>query len=598
MGNRNGRKRLSRWTMCAVLAVALTVPSVAAAADAVQLRLATVGIGSAWYSYGAGIADLMKPNLPKGSTVDVLPIAGTFGNIKLLQSGETELALSFPMAAAEGCGGFGEFDKKQDKVRGLMGGLDVYYYGTFVTVKSGIKSWEEIAGGKARLATTKVGGSGEMGLRQILGLYGSSKAGVAKKGGSVKSLARTATAAAIGDGKADGWAHVVTRGHPVATELTTLTNMNMLPLSDSVIKGMVDKHGWVEAVIPPNTFKGQTAPVKTVKAATNVLIRAGVSDDVAYITTKTHHRERGQAEADPRRPFQVRPEGRGQGRADRQLPVPSRRDQVLQREGHDVALPSPVPRWLRSACPSCYPPYRRALSATSMRAPALVWCFGAVPAVVHGRIRIRGRSAEHARGLGGGHRADDQRNRRCKAARGGRRSPSRHDSGGRRACVHGVFCESGAESGGAHGGCGRRLCSRLRCRHRLHRGSARSMPAGGGHHAHVGWGRVHRIRLHGTLSARPDLPSRTIPQAVHRPSGALDIGHVRNAGLGVGEHGLLLRAGRRISRTFGGGQTVRRHRLWSHGPVLGAGPARRQSSPLPCSGRFRAAPSRTCCSAA
>ena len=287
MINRNGRKRLSRWTMCAVMAVALTVPSVAAAADAVQLRFATVGLGSAWYNYGAGIADLMKPNLPKGSTVDVLPIAGTFGNIKLLQSGETELALSFPMAAAEGCGGFGEFDKKQDKVRGLMGGLDVYYYGTFVTVKSGIKSWEEIAGGKARLATTKVGGSGEMGLRQILGLYGSSKAGVAKKGGSVKSLARTATAAAIGDGKADGWAHVVTRGHPVATELTTLTDMKMLPLSDSVIKGMVDKHGWVEAVIPPNTFKGQTAPVKTVKAATNVLIREGVSDDVAYIATKT-----------------------------------------------------------------------------------------------------------------------------------------------------------------------------------------------------------------------------------------------------------------------------------------------------------------------
>ena len=104
MSDRNRRKSLSHWTMCAVLAVVLAVPSVAVAADAVQLRFATVGIGSAWYNYGAGIADLVKPNLPKGSTVDVLPIAGTVGNMKLLQSGETELGLSFPNVAAEGCG--------------------------------------------------------------------------------------------------------------------------------------------------------------------------------------------------------------------------------------------------------------------------------------------------------------------------------------------------------------------------------------------------------------------------------------------------------------------------------------------------------------
>lgn len=155
MNDRNRRERLLRWTMCAVLAVVLAVPSVAAAADAVQLRFATVGIGSAWYNYGAGIADLVKPNLPKGSTVDVLPIAGTVGNMKLLQSGETELGLSFPNVAAEGCGGFGSFDKKTDKVRGLMGGLDTYYYGTFVTVKSGINSWDELAAGKARMTTTR-----------------------------------------------------------------------------------------------------------------------------------------------------------------------------------------------------------------------------------------------------------------------------------------------------------------------------------------------------------------------------------------------------------------------------------------------------------
>ncbi len=260
----------------------------AQAAEAVNLRFATVGIGSAWYTYGAGIADIIQSKLPAGSSVDVMPIAGGKGNITLIQKGETELGISFPMPAAEGCGGFGEFTTKHDKVRGLIGGLDTYYFGTLVTKKSGITSWNDIVAAKNgfRLLTAKVGGTGETGVRQVLALLDSSKKMVAEKGGSVRSMARKTTASAIADGKADGWAHVVTRGHPVATQLTTITDMRMLALPASVIKGMVAKHGWLEAAVPPNTFKGQTASVHTVKAASNIMIGAGVSNAVAYIVAK------------------------------------------------------------------------------------------------------------------------------------------------------------------------------------------------------------------------------------------------------------------------------------------------------------------------
>lgn len=267
----------------------LTGAMQAHAADAVSLRLATVGIGSAWYTYGAGIADLVKPKLPAGSSVDVLPIAGGKGNIKLIQSGEAELGISFPMPAAEGCGGFGEFKTKHDKVRGLIGGLDTYYFAALVTKKSGATAWRDIVSAKNgfRLLTTKVGGTGETGVRQVLALMDSSKMAVGKKGGSVKAMSRKATAGAISDGKADGWAHVVTRGHPVATQLTTTNDMQILPLPQNVVDGMVKKHGWVAATIPPNTFKGQTGAVKTVKAASNIMIGAGVSNEVAYTVTKT-----------------------------------------------------------------------------------------------------------------------------------------------------------------------------------------------------------------------------------------------------------------------------------------------------------------------
>jgi len=255
----------------------------------VSLRFGTVGLGSAWYNYGAGIADLVKPKLPAGSSIDVLPRAGGVGNIKLIQSGEMELGISFAVTSAEGCGGFGTFKEKQTKVQGLLGGLDIYYFGTFVTKKSGVTSWEEIAAAKNRfhLLTTRAGGTGEQGVRQVLTLLGSSKEDMAKKGGLVDATERTGAAETIRDGQAHGWAHVVTKGHPAATQIVTINEMVMLPLPDKVIKGMVEEYGWAPAEIPANTFKGQTSPVKTVKAVSNILVSADVPADVAYTITKT-----------------------------------------------------------------------------------------------------------------------------------------------------------------------------------------------------------------------------------------------------------------------------------------------------------------------
>lgn len=281
--------------MIKLKAIALALAGIGAvampahSADAVKLRFATVGVGSAWYNYGAGIADMVKPNLPAGSSIDVLPIAGGVGNVKLIQNGEAELGISFPMSSAEGCSGTGAFKTKQDKVRSLIGGLDIYYFGTFVTKKSGATSWDDITAAKNnfRLLTTKVGGTGETGVRQVLALMGSSKKAIAKKGGSVKAMSRKATGSAISDGKADGWAHVVTKGHPVATQLTTTNDMIMLPLSDKVAEGLISKHGWIKASVPANTFKGQTAEVSTVKASSNILIAASVPDAVAYAFVKT-----------------------------------------------------------------------------------------------------------------------------------------------------------------------------------------------------------------------------------------------------------------------------------------------------------------------
>ena len=258
------------------------------AQEKVQLRFATVGVGSSWYKYGGGMAGIVKPKLPVGSNIEVLATPGGIANLKLVQRGEVEIAFSFAVSSSDGCTGTGVFKEKQDKVRAVMGGLDTYYFGTFATRVSGITSWEDIAAGRNKfwLLTTRAGGTGEQGVRQVLGLLGSNIEDVVDKGGFVEATGRSSTARQIKDGLADGWAHVVTKGHPAATQVVKSNDMIMMPLPDYVITGMVEKHGWAEAVIPPNTFKGQTQAIKTVKAVTNIVAASSVREDVVYTFTK------------------------------------------------------------------------------------------------------------------------------------------------------------------------------------------------------------------------------------------------------------------------------------------------------------------------
>jgi uncharacterized protein len=270
-------------------AAAAAATATANASEPVDLRFGTVGVGSAWYNYGAGIAELVLPNLPEGSNIDVMPVAGGVGNIKMIESGEAELGISFANTTADACAGRGSFDQPHQNVRGLMGGLDIYYLGTFVTQRSGAESWEDIVAAKNgfRLLTAGVGGTGELGVRQVLEVMGSDYDDVASKGGSVRAMDRAATASAIADGSAEGWAHVVTKGHPAATELTTSADMTVLPLPAEVISGMVDRFGWVETTMPANLFRGQTEDVTTVMTASNILVSADVPEEVVYQIAKT-----------------------------------------------------------------------------------------------------------------------------------------------------------------------------------------------------------------------------------------------------------------------------------------------------------------------
>jgi TRAP transporter TAXI family solute receptor len=254
----------------------------------VHLRFAAAGLGSAWYVYAAAIAEQLRPKLPEGSTIDILPTPGGIANTILVGEGRAELGLSFNTTAKWARDGIVAFKEKMGDIRGIYGEMDIFYVGSVVTKKSELMSFEQIKEKKfpLRLMTVPVGGNGEIAARHILEAYGMTYADLKSWGGSVTHTSRTAIASAIKDGHADAWIHTVTPGHPAMSEICLTTEMRFLPIKEDFIKALGQKYGYSRDIIKANTFKGQDYDVVTLGCPTVLIAAKALPDDVAYWTAK------------------------------------------------------------------------------------------------------------------------------------------------------------------------------------------------------------------------------------------------------------------------------------------------------------------------
>lgn len=270
--------------------IALVAPAAwAQTAQPVKLRIAAAGLGSSWYVVSSAISELMKPQLPPQSTVDVLPSAGGVGNAILAADGRADLALTHSVVARWALDGTVAFKAKQENLRGIAGAIDKYDMAFVITKKSGITSIEDLKAKKfpLRLTTVDVGGLGELGARHILEAYGLSYDMIKSWGGSVTHTSRQVIVGSIRDGHADAFMHIVTPGHPALSEVVLTTDMRFLPLSEGAVKFLGEKYGWGRGGIPAKTFKGQDEDILTVSAPTVMVASKTVSDNAAYLVTKT-----------------------------------------------------------------------------------------------------------------------------------------------------------------------------------------------------------------------------------------------------------------------------------------------------------------------
>jgi TRAP transporter TAXI family solute receptor len=277
------------WARIAVLAAALALTPVAVQAQQpVNLAMATLGQGTAWYIYGATMADLLRKALPAGSNVDVKPFSGGVGNAKLVARNETPIGLSFTVTNRWASLGTEAYDARIDNLRALVGGLDTYYLVVVAAKKLNVGSLKDVKDRKlaVKAFSQPVGSLGEFAMRQLFREHGLSYADLKGWGGSATHANYNIIVDAFKDGRADVLVAVVTPKHPSISEIAAFTDVRFLAIEPERVKGLTAL-GYKPATMPADTFKNQPQPVVTVGFPTVLITNAGLAEPLAYTVTKT-----------------------------------------------------------------------------------------------------------------------------------------------------------------------------------------------------------------------------------------------------------------------------------------------------------------------
>jgi len=278
-----------KLALVVALVLAVAAPATAQApASPVTLAFATLDTGSAWYVYGATMAELLRKTLPAGSNVDVKPRAGGVGNPRLVARNETPLGLSFTVTNRWALDGKEAYTEKLENLRGLVGGLDTYYLVAVATKKLGIASLGEVRDRKlpVKVYTQPVGALGEFAGRQLLRAAGMSYNDIKGWGGSTQHVGYNVIIDAFKDGRADILFAVVTPKHPSVSEIVSSVDVDFLGFDADTAKALLPL-GYTAATMPPDTFKNQSKPVSTVGFPTVLITNKDLPEPIAYTVTRT-----------------------------------------------------------------------------------------------------------------------------------------------------------------------------------------------------------------------------------------------------------------------------------------------------------------------
>ena len=254
-----------------------------------RLRFFTSGVGTAWYTMGGAMGDVIKSGLPPGSEIEVAPISGSVANIPLIVKGDADIAYTFSIVSQWAWNGIGPYEGKPIKeFRILLGNFDTYWISLAVRAETGITSIEQIKERKypLKLCTGDRATIPYHTTKHILAEYGMSFETIEGWGGKIIMTTWPHIVDLIKDRNADGVLWVNTPGHPTWTELAISRDLYFLPLEKTPLQNLSNKYGYSSTILPKGSFKGVSKDVPSLGFGTILIAKSDKPDDLAYAITK------------------------------------------------------------------------------------------------------------------------------------------------------------------------------------------------------------------------------------------------------------------------------------------------------------------------
>jgi len=261
----------------AAIAVAGVLAAGAAVAQQKTIAIGTGGTGGVYYPLGGGLANILSKTIP-GVQATAEVTGGSVDNLKLIGSGQSELAFSMADAALDALNGEDKFKSGKVDVRTLM----VLYPNRMhvVTIDgTGIQSMADLKG--KRISTGSPGSATEVMAFRVIEAAGLDKDKDMKR----ERLGVAESVNAIKDKKIDAFFWVGGLPTAAVTDLGATPGLKIKLIDhDDVVKKMNEKYGplYVTDVIPPKTYPGQDS-VNKISTVWNILVTSSkMSDDLAY----------------------------------------------------------------------------------------------------------------------------------------------------------------------------------------------------------------------------------------------------------------------------------------------------------------------------
>ena len=262
------------------LSLSAALFSGAAMAQQQFVNILTGGQSGVYYPVGVALSQIYAKAIPNvRATAQVTKASAE--NLNLLQAGRGELALALGDSVSDAWKGDVEagFKTKLDKLRGLSGTYNNYIQ-IVANADSGIKTLADLKGKRISVGAAKSGT--ELNARAIFKAAGINYADLAK----VEYLAFGESVELMKNRQLDATLQSAGLGVASIRDLATAVNITVIPVPADVVAKVGDA-AYQVAVIPANTYTGQTTDIATAAIPNFLITHAGVSDELAYQITKS-----------------------------------------------------------------------------------------------------------------------------------------------------------------------------------------------------------------------------------------------------------------------------------------------------------------------